>query len=138
MLSLNSYYKNSHGLSQMGTRGSESMSPLWPPLPGKAMKLSFSTSPKTVSKISRGTRIQRNRVFSISLLYLLFDILLDPGPAWVRVRQVNLVMSHLPLASCWPLPFNTQTLVFGTYGMVPHGSKTTPALGFLTTDILRP
>ena len=27
----------------------EGISPLWPPLPGKAMKLSFSTSPKTLS-----------------------------------------------------------------------------------------
>ena len=49
MLCLNSYYKNCHCLPQMGTHGFESMSPLWPSLPGKAIKLSFSASPEILS-----------------------------------------------------------------------------------------
>ena len=36
-------------LPQVGTLGLEGISLLCPPLPGKAVKLSFSTSPKTLS-----------------------------------------------------------------------------------------
>ena len=43
--SLNNYYKTPHCLPQVGTLGFEGISPLCPPLPGKAIKLSFSTSP---------------------------------------------------------------------------------------------
>ena len=42
--SLNNYYKTSHCLPQVGTLGFEGINPLCPPLPGKATKLSFSTS----------------------------------------------------------------------------------------------
>ena len=47
--SLNIYYKTSHNLLQVGTHSFEGISLLWPPLPGKVIKLSFSTSPKTLS-----------------------------------------------------------------------------------------
>ena len=47
--SLNHYYKTSHYRLQVGTHSFEGISPLWPPLPGKAIKLFFSTSPKTLS-----------------------------------------------------------------------------------------
>ena len=43
------YYKTCHSLPQVGTLGLEGISLLCPPLPGKAVKLSFSTSPKTLS-----------------------------------------------------------------------------------------
>ena len=45
---LNHYYKTSPG--GVGTDSLEGLSSLWPPLPGKAMKLFFSTSPKTLSQ----------------------------------------------------------------------------------------
>ena len=56
---------------QGGTHSSEGTSPLWPPLPGKAIKLFFSTSSKTLSRcfcsalVNRGgvsaTEAERNR-----------------------------------------------------------------------------
>ena len=49
MPSLNHYYKTPHYTLQVGTHSFEGISPLWPPLPGKAIKLFFSTSPKTLS-----------------------------------------------------------------------------------------
>ena len=36
-------------LFQVGTHGFEAISPLWPPLPGKVIKLSFSILPKTLA-----------------------------------------------------------------------------------------
>ena len=39
------YYKTSHYLLQVGTHSFEGTSLLWPRLPGKAIKLFFSTSP---------------------------------------------------------------------------------------------
>ena len=47
--SLNHYYKNSHYPLHAGAHSFEGICPLWPPLPGKAIKLFFSTSPKTLS-----------------------------------------------------------------------------------------
>ena len=47
--SLSHYYKTPHYPLQVGTHSSEGISPLWPLLPGKATKLFFSTSPKTLS-----------------------------------------------------------------------------------------
>ena len=41
--------KTSHCLPQVGTHGFEGMSLLCPPLPGEAIQLFFSTSPKTLS-----------------------------------------------------------------------------------------
>ena len=49
--SLNPYYKTLHYLLQIRTYSFEGIGPLWPPLPGKAIKLFFSTSPKTLSEI---------------------------------------------------------------------------------------
>ena len=48
MPSLKNYYKT-RCLPKVGTHGFEGISPLWPPFLGKAIKLSFSTSPKTLS-----------------------------------------------------------------------------------------
>ena len=47
--SLNHYYKTPHYPLQVGTHSLEGISPLWPPLPGKAIKLFYSTSLKTLS-----------------------------------------------------------------------------------------
>ena len=44
---LNNYYRTS--IFQVGIRGFEGISPLWPPLPGKVIKLSFSILPKTLA-----------------------------------------------------------------------------------------
>ena len=49
MPSLNHYYKTPHYPLQVETHSFEGISPLWPPLPGRAIKLFFSTSPKTLS-----------------------------------------------------------------------------------------
>ena len=46
--SLNHYYKTSYYPLQMGTHSFEGIRPLWPPLPGKAIKLFFSTSFQTL------------------------------------------------------------------------------------------
>ena len=43
------YYKTCHYLPQAGMLAIEGMTPLSPPLLGKAVKLSLSTSPKTLS-----------------------------------------------------------------------------------------
>ena len=43
------YYNTSPYVSKVGTDGFEGISPVCPPLPGKAIKLSFSTSPRTLS-----------------------------------------------------------------------------------------
>ena len=43
------YYCKTHYSLQDGTKSFEGISPSWPPLPGKAIKLFFSTSPKTLS-----------------------------------------------------------------------------------------
>ena len=42
-------YKTPHRLPLVGTHSSEGISLLWPPLPSKAIKLFFFTSPKTLS-----------------------------------------------------------------------------------------
>ena len=47
--SLNHYYTTPHYILQVGTHSFEDISPLWPPLPGKAIKLFFSASPKSLS-----------------------------------------------------------------------------------------
>ena len=49
MPSLNNYYKTCHCLPQAGILGFEGLSPLWSPLPGKAIKLLFSTLSNTLS-----------------------------------------------------------------------------------------
>ena len=52
------YSKTCHYLSQAGTLAVEGMTPLSPPLLGKAIKLSFSTSPKTLSlRFGLGTSV---------------------------------------------------------------------------------
>ena len=46
---LNHYYESPHHTLQVGTCTFEGISLLWSPLPGRAIKLFFSTSPKTLS-----------------------------------------------------------------------------------------
>ena len=38
-----------HSALEVGAHSLEAVTPLWPPLPGKAIKLFFSTSPTTLS-----------------------------------------------------------------------------------------
>ena len=53
-------YKTPHQiLPSVGHTVLKGMSPLCPPLPGKAVKLFFSTSPKTVSEIQFGISAER-------------------------------------------------------------------------------
>ena len=49
VFSLNNFYITLHYLPQVGTHFFTAMSPLWPSLTGKALKLFFSTSPRTLS-----------------------------------------------------------------------------------------
>ena len=53
MPSLNHYCKTSHYPLQVGTHSFKSICLLWPPLPGKAIKLFFSTSPHKNISIQR-------------------------------------------------------------------------------------
>ena len=53
------YYKTWHYLSQVGIHDFEGMSLLFPPLPGKAIKLSFSTPPKTLSPRSDSALVHK-------------------------------------------------------------------------------
>ena len=48
---LNNYYKNSHSLPQIGTHGFEGINPLWPPLPGKVIKILFPIQKAYASEI---------------------------------------------------------------------------------------
>ena len=60
------YYKTSPYVSKVGTDGFEGISPLCPPLPGKAIKLSFSTSPRTLSLRFDLALLYREAEFSAS------------------------------------------------------------------------
>ena len=62
---LNDYYKTSHYLPQVETYGFEGISPLCSPLPGKAIKLPFSTSPKTLYQRLNWASVQRIWVWGI-------------------------------------------------------------------------
>ena len=64
--SLNQYYKTSHYLLQVWTHDFQGISLLWPYLPGKAIKLLFSTSPKPLSLRFDLVPKHRDQVFSIS------------------------------------------------------------------------
>ena len=54
-------------LSKLGHMGFEGISPLWPPLPGKAIKLFFSTSPKTLWDLTQCQGTEAGFGFSIYL-----------------------------------------------------------------------
>ena len=73
--SSNHYYKTPHSPLQVGTHSFEGISPLWPPLPGKAIKLFFSTSPKTLS--SRFNSVSGYRGW-IQLPLLPFSMMASP------------------------------------------------------------
>ena len=66
--------KTPHYPLQGGVQSFEGISPLWPPLPGKAIKLLFSTSPKTLSlhfylaPVNRG-RVSARRKDSVSMTF---------------------------------------------------------------------
>ena len=69
--SLNHYYKTSHYPLEVRTHSFEGISPLWPPLPGQAVKLFFSTSPKTLSPRINSVLGYRGQIW---LHFLLFHI----------------------------------------------------------------
>ena len=60
--SLNHYYKAPRYPLQVGTLSFESVTALWPPLPGKAIKLFFSTSPKTLSLRFNSVSVYRGQI----------------------------------------------------------------------------
>ena len=66
MPSLNKDYKTSHYLPQVRTCDFEGISPLWPPLPGRVIRLSFSTSPKTLSLRFDSVQVYREAELSAS------------------------------------------------------------------------
>ena len=57
--SLNQYYKTPHYPLQVRTHSFEDVRPLWPCLPGKAIKLFISTSLKTLSPKFNCVGVQR-------------------------------------------------------------------------------
>ena len=65
MPSLNHYYKTSHYLLQVGRYSFEGISPPHILLPGKVIKLPFSTSPRTVSVIRFHAGVQRSWAFGV-------------------------------------------------------------------------
>ena len=66
-LSLNHCYKTSHYLLQVRTHNFEDIGSLWPSLPGKIIKLFFSTSTKNFSPKFDSALVQRSWVFSIDI-----------------------------------------------------------------------
>ena len=60
--SLTHYYKTSQYPFQVGTHSFEDISLPWPPLPGKAIKLFFSTSPQTLSPRFNSVSGYRGRI----------------------------------------------------------------------------
>ena len=71
--SLNHSYKTSHYPFQVLTYSFEDISPLWPSLPSKAIKLFFPTLLQTVSKTQFGDVVQRpNFRYSSSSLEIVF------------------------------------------------------------------
>ena len=70
---LNHYYKTPHYPLQVWTHSFEGISLLCPPLPGKAIKLFFSTSPKTLSLKINLVSGYRSR---IQLQYMALEIII--------------------------------------------------------------
>ena len=99
--SLNNYSETSHSLSQVGTYAFEDMSLLGSPLPGKAIKLSFSTSPpNTLSLRFYSAPVYREA----ELLASLSDLTLaSPPPSFSLPIWVALVLcAHLQISEGLP------------------------------------
>ena len=64
---LNHCYKTPHQIPLCWDTVLRSTSPLCPPLPGKTIKLFFSTSPRTLSLRFDSAPVHRGRVFDISV-----------------------------------------------------------------------
>ena len=86
---LNNYYGTS--IFQVGTHGFEGISPLWPPLPGKVIKLSFSILPKTLAL--RFNSVYREAECS--------------APEWQFLKQVA-TLAQPSVASKWNKLVQTQ------------------------------
>ena len=83
------YYKTYY-LLQVGTF--EGISLLWPPLPGKAMKLSFSTSPKSLSPRFSLALVYREAELSTSEMNLIAALFLG---------LINISKSQKDLFQCY-------------------------------------
>ena len=113
--SFNNYYKTSHYLLQVGTCGFDSISPLSPPLPGKVIKLAFSTSLKTlVSEIQFSPMVQRRWAFSIrsDIVGWYGSSVFNLGGNFILFVLVT-TLSNIPTHSTWGFPFlHILTLLF--------------------------
>ena len=98
---MKNYYETSHSLSQVGTYAFEGMSLLGSPLPGKAIKLSFPTSPpNTLSLRFYPAPVHREA----ELLASLSDLALAPAPPALSLPTwVALVLrAHLQISERLP------------------------------------
>ena len=93
------YYKTPHCLLQVRTHSFEGINPLWSPLPGKAIKLFFSTSPKTLSL----------RINSVSGYRSHTQLYQDPqNPNFQETKPISPHHARKPLASWLHLLFHQQ------------------------------
>ena len=95
MPSLNHYYKTPHYTLQVGTHSFEGISPLWPPLPGKAIKLFFSTSPKTLSLRNNSVSGYRGQIQHHPSSYNLPAALGINGHLWPKQLPEHSCLSFL-------------------------------------------
>ena len=63
------YYKTCHDLPNLRTFGFEGITPLCPPLPSRGIKLSFSTSPETLSLKFVLTPVNREAELFVSVTW---------------------------------------------------------------------
>ena len=109
---LSHYYETSHYPLQGGTRSSEGISLLWPPLPGKAIKLFFSTLPKTLSRRFNLVSGYRGRIrLQLVMSELEQDFCIHARDPGLQCEK----HSSFPLAqilSQGPKVFQTQTFIF--------------------------
>jgi len=93
------YHKTCHNLHSLRTLGFEGISPLCPPLPSRAVKLSFSTSPKTLSlkfvlaPVNREAELLAS-VFFKSIWSIQIATSWDLGPV---LQCLNLYLAYLAL-----------------------------------------
>ena len=66
-ISFSNYYKAPRQIPQVGARHFEDLSPLYLSLPGKAIELFFSTSPKTLSPSFDSALLHSGRVFGSTM-----------------------------------------------------------------------
>ena len=95
---LNHNCKSPHYPLQVGTHSSEGIRPLQPPLPGKAIKLFFSTSPKTLSLIFNSVSGQRGQIQLQNWPYL-FSFSFWLCWAFVAAHRLSLIVGR-PTLHC--------------------------------------